>query len=107
MKLDVAFGAWPVRWLVGRNIELKRALYDGFALSVPAHAMKQIDLVDIIIVDSFARHADRLAEDTDLAAWLFTIARNRYRSHRRSAVEDGDLLLKTRRRVPLARSGEL
>ncbi|WP_437304105.1 RNA polymerase sigma factor [Sorangium sp. So ce388] len=50
--------------------------------------MKQIDLVDIIIVDSFARHADRLAEDTDFAAWLFTIARNRYRSHRRSAVLD-------------------
>ncbi|WP_437619980.1 RNA polymerase sigma factor [Sorangium sp. So ce1151] len=35
-----------------------------------------------------ARHADRLAEDTDLAAWLFTIARNRHRSHRRSAVLD-------------------
>ncbi len=35
-----------------------------------------------------ARHAGRLAEDTDLAAWLFTIARNRYRSHRRSAVLD-------------------
>ncbi|WP_437740723.1 RNA polymerase sigma factor [Sorangium sp. So ce1504] len=35
-----------------------------------------------------ARHAGRLAEDTDLAAWLFTIARNRYRSHRRSALLD-------------------
>lgn len=35
-----------------------------------------------------ARHADRLVEGTDLAAWLFTIARNRYRSHRRWAVLD-------------------
>ncbi|WP_437574977.1 RNA polymerase sigma factor [Sorangium sp. So ce887] len=35
-----------------------------------------------------AAPAGRLAEDTDLAAWLFTIARNRYRSHRRSAVLD-------------------
>lgn len=36
-----------------------------------------------------AQHAGRLAEDTDLAAWLFTVARNRYRSWRRWAVLDG------------------
>jgi RNA polymerase sigma-70 factor, ECF subfamily len=36
-----------------------------------------------------AQHASRLAEDTDLAAWLFTVARNRYRSWRRWAVLDG------------------
>jgi RNA polymerase sigma-70 factor (ECF subfamily) len=29
------------------------------------------------------RAASRLAVDTDLAAWLFTIARNKHRSHRR------------------------
>ena len=33
-----------------------------------------------------ARYAERLDEDTDLRAWLFTIARNRYRSYRRWAV---------------------
>jgi RNA polymerase sigma-70 factor (ECF subfamily) len=32
---------------------------------------------------SAAKHARRLAEDTDLAAWLFTIARNKHRSYRR------------------------
>jgi RNA polymerase sigma-70 factor (ECF subfamily) len=35
-----------------------------------------------------ARHATRLAEDTDLGAWLFTVARNRFRSHRRWVLID-------------------
>jgi RNA polymerase sigma-70 factor (ECF subfamily) len=35
-----------------------------------------------------ARHAARLDEDTDLAAWLFTVARNAWVSHRRWAVLD-------------------
>jgi RNA polymerase sigma-70 factor (ECF subfamily) len=30
-----------------------------------------------------ATHAPRLADDTDLAGWLYTVARNLYRSHRR------------------------
>src|SRR6188472_1231837 len=34
---------------------------------------------------SIARHADRLDADTDLAAWIFTIARNRFLSSRRRA----------------------
>jgi RNA polymerase sigma-70 factor (ECF subfamily) len=33
-----------------------------------------------------ARHAPRLAPDTDLAAWLFTVARNKYRSWCRWSV---------------------
>lgn len=37
---------------------------------------------------SVARHADRLALDTDLAAWLFTVARNRHTSFRRWSVLD-------------------
>jgi RNA polymerase sigma-70 factor (ECF subfamily) len=32
---------------------------------------------------SVAKSADRLAEDTDLPAWLFTVARNRHTSFRR------------------------
>jgi RNA polymerase sigma-70 factor (ECF subfamily) len=35
-----------------------------------------------------ARTAPRLAEDTDLAAWLFTVARNAWISHRRWAALD-------------------
>ena len=35
-----------------------------------------------------ARHAPRLAADTDLAAWLFTVARNKHHSWRRSAAAE-------------------
>jgi RNA polymerase sigma factor (sigma-70 family) len=35
-----------------------------------------------------AKHATRLAEDTDLAAWLFTVARNKYRTWRRFTALD-------------------
>ena len=35
-----------------------------------------------------ARGAGRLRDDTDLRAWLFTVARNRHRSHRRWAALD-------------------
>jgi RNA polymerase sigma-70 factor (ECF subfamily) len=35
-----------------------------------------------------ARFGPSLREDTDLAAWLFTVARNAYRSHRRWAMLD-------------------
>jgi RNA polymerase sigma-70 factor (ECF subfamily) len=37
-----------------------------------------------------ARHATSLREDTDLGAWLFTVARNAYRSHRRWVLIDLD-----------------
>lgn len=37
---------------------------------------------------SAARHAKGLAEETDLAAWLFTIARNKHRSWRRFIALD-------------------
>ena len=39
-----------------------------------------------------ATHARTLAADTNLRAWLFTVARNLYRSHRRRAVLDLDRL---------------
>ncbi len=48
-----------------------------------------------------ARHALRLAPDTDLAAWLFTVARNQYRSYRRWTLIDLD----RRRAVALAADG--
>jgi RNA polymerase sigma-70 factor (ECF subfamily) len=41
---------------------------------------------------SLARHALTLRADTNLGAWLFTVARNRYRSYRRWALLDADRL---------------
>jgi RNA polymerase sigma-70 factor (ECF subfamily) len=40
----------------------------------------------------FARHAHRLEPDTDPRPWLFTVARNLYRSHRRWALLDRERL---------------
>ena len=53
------------------------------------------DLADDLFQETFlqlARHALRLAEDTDLAAWLFTVARNQFRSYRRFLLFDGHRL---------------
>ena len=53
------------------------------------------DLADDLFQETFlklARHALRLAEDTHLAAWLFTVARNEYRSYRRFLLLDDDRL---------------
>lgn len=50
------------------------------------------DVAEDLFQETFlqlARHAARLAEDSDLGAWLYTVARNRYRSHRRWSVLDG------------------
>ena len=47
------------------------------------------DLADDLFQETFvqlSRHAELLRPDTELGAWLFTVARNRYRSHRRTAL---------------------
>lgn len=47
------------------------------------------DLADDLLQDTFvqlARHASRLPEQTQLAPWLYTVARNRYLSQRRTSV---------------------
>lgn len=50
------------------------------------------DVAEELLQDCFlrlARHAPRLREDTDLGAWLFTVARNLARSWRRWSWLDG------------------
>jgi RNA polymerase sigma-70 factor, ECF subfamily len=49
------------------------------------------DVAEDLFQETFlqlARHAPRLDEDSDLGAWLYTVARNRLRSHRRWAALD-------------------
>jgi RNA polymerase sigma-70 factor (ECF subfamily) len=49
------------------------------------------DLADDLVQETWmrlARSATRLADDTDLGAWLYTVARNRHRSYRRWALVD-------------------
>jgi RNA polymerase sigma-70 factor (ECF subfamily) len=50
------------------------------------------DLAEDLFQETWIRlatHAGRLEEDTHLAAWLFTVAQNQYRSHQRAARVDG------------------
>jgi RNA polymerase sigma-70 factor (ECF subfamily) len=54
------------------------------------------ELAEDLMQDTFvklARSAPRLADDTTLTAWLLTVARNAYRSHRRWAMLDLSRLL--------------
>jgi RNA polymerase sigma factor (sigma-70 family) len=47
------------------------------------------DIADDLFQETFlqlARHARTLAEDTQLSAFLYTVARNRYRNHRRMSL---------------------
>lgn len=53
--------------------------------------VRRTDIADDLVQDTWmalARSAPNLREDTDLAAWLFTVARNGARSHRRWSVLD-------------------
>jgi RNA polymerase sigma-70 factor (ECF subfamily) len=53
------------------------------------------ELAEELLQETFlrlARHAPRLRDDTNVRAWLFTVARNLWISHRRWAWLDGERL---------------
>lgn len=60
--------------------------YRARLFSFLARLCRRRDLAEDLLQETWMRlatHADRLRDDTRLAAWLFTVARNLYRSHRR------------------------
>ncbi len=69
-----------------------RARILGFLLRLSGRRDVAEDLFQETWV-KLARHAPRLQEDTDLAAWLFRVARNAYVSHRRWSMLDVSRLL--------------
>ncbi|HEY3359444.1 MAG TPA: RNA polymerase sigma factor [Polyangia bacterium] len=68
-----------------------RAPVYGFLLRLARRPFLADDLLQETWL-KLARHATRLRADTNLRAWLFTVARNQFRSYRRWAVLDADRL---------------
>lgn len=67
------------------------AKYRGRVLGFLLRLAGRRDLAEDLFQETWvklARHATRLAEDTDLAAWLFRVARNAWVSHRRWSMLD-------------------
>ena len=77
-------------------------IYDAFRprlFSFLARLTGRPALAEDLLQETFlklAGHAPRLREDTAVGAWLFTVARNLFISHRRWAVMDGGRLSELR-----------
>lgn len=69
-------------------------VYDAYRARIYAFLLRSCrrrDLADDLLQETFlalARAAPSLAEGTDLGAWLFAVARNAWRSHRRWQLLD-------------------
>jgi RNA polymerase sigma-70 factor (ECF subfamily) len=66
------------------------------------------ELAEELLQETFlrlARHAPRLRDDTNVRAWLFTVARNLWISHRRWAWLDGERLAELARGVVFGEPG--
>ncbi len=78
--------------LVRREPRAFTAAYDLYRVRIYSFLVRlcgRRDLADDLFQETFlqlARHAPQLRPDTELAAWLFTVARNRYRSHQRTTL---------------------
>jgi RNA polymerase sigma-70 factor (ECF subfamily) len=74
-----------------RVYERLRAPLYGFLLRLSG----RVDLAEDLLQETWlrlARSAAELPAETQLRPWLFTVARNLYRSHRRWSLLDGDRL---------------
>jgi len=71
-------------------VRLRAPLY-SFLLRLSGSASLAEDLLQETWL-RYARHLQRLPTETDPRPWLFTVARNLYRSHRRWALLDAERL---------------
>jgi RNA polymerase sigma-70 factor (ECF subfamily) len=74
-----------------RAFDTVYARYGARVLGFLLRLSKRRDVAEDLFQETFcklARHAARLDEDTDLAAWLFRVARNAYVSWRRWSMLD-------------------
>lgn len=75
------------------------AVFDAYAPRLNGFLRRlgaSVEVAEELVQESFVRlvrHAPRLADDTRIGAWLYTVARNLWRSHRRWAWVDGSRLL--------------
>jgi RNA polymerase sigma-70 factor (ECF subfamily) len=76
----------------------------GFLWRLSRDPEVAMDLVQDTFV-ALARNATKLAPDTNLAAWLFTVARNAHRSHRRWAALDAGRLVVLEDDLPVPGGG--
>lgn len=89
MRPATAFDAELVERLRRGERAAFRELYERFAQAIFGFLLRLAGRRDAAedlhqeVWLSIARHAARLEPDTDLAAWIFTVARNRFRSSRR------------------------
>ena len=80
--------------LRGGDADAFDVVYDRFRARVYGFLLRscrRADLADDLLQETFlalARAAPTLREDTDLGAWLFAVARNAWRAHRRWQLLD-------------------
>ncbi len=96
---DLGFGdAALVRALRQGDVRAFDAVHARFRcriFSFLVRLARRRDVAEDLLQETFLRlgtHATTLAEDTVLSAWLFTVARNLWRSHRRWRVLDAERL---------------
>ena len=79
-------------WAVESVFDAYSSRLNGFLRRMGASTEVAEELVQETFV-RLVRHAPRLADDTRVGAWLYTVARNLWISHRRWAWVDGTRLL--------------
>ena len=98
--------------LKARDPSAFEAVYEEFRprlFSLLVRLSRHRDVAEDLLEETWlqlARHCQDLADDSCLAAWLFTVARNLYASRRRRLAVDDERLSELTPAWPLAAPGE-